>query len=163
MLPRQIKTSHVKRQTPQHKILFLYRATDRKRETVMSDDIRSVLNAAAPAPAGHYSQATLSNGLLFISGQLPVRSKGCHSPGEPFTAQVEQALDNLFAILEAAGSRPQRILRVTAYIVGIDRWPEFDRVYGARMGAAKPARTVVPVAELHHGYLVEIDAVASCP
>ena len=53
-----------------------------------------------------------------------------------------------------------RLARVTAYIVGVENWPRFNAVYAARLGDARPARTVVPVPELHYGYLVEIDAVA---
>jgi 2-iminobutanoate/2-iminopropanoate deaminase len=60
-----------------------------------------------------------------------------------------------------AGSSPERVLRVTAYVVGVENWPVFNRIYAELFGAAKPARTVVPVPELHHGYLVEIEAVAS--
>nr|WP_279360133.1 RidA family protein [Methylobacterium indicum] len=59
-----------------------------------------------------------------------------------------------------AGSGPERILRVTAYVVGVAHWPEFNRLYAEVMGEAKPARTVVPVPELHHGYLVEVEAIA---
>ena len=52
------------------------------------------------------------------------------------------------------------MLRVTAYIVGLENWPVFDRIYAELIGTVKPARTVVPVPELHHGYRVEIEAVA---
>ena len=52
-------------------------------------------------------------------------------------------------------------MRVTAYVVGIENWPVFDRIYAELFGEARPARAVVPVPELHHGYLVEIEAVAA--
>ena len=60
----------------------------------------------------------------------------------------------------AAGSSPQQLAKVTAYIVGIANWPRFNAVYAAMLPDACPARSVVPVPELHYGYLVEIDAIA---
>lgn len=66
----------------------------------------------------------------------------------------------MLAVLEAAGGTPDDLIRVTAYIVGVSNWPRFNQVYAARLGEARPARTVVPVPELHYGYLVEIDAIA---
>ena len=124
---------------------------------------RAILTPGAPAPAGHYSQAVLSGDLLFISGQLPVRPDGTVLAGAPFEAQATQSLDNLLQILAAAGGAPAHLVRVTAYIVGVDHWPRFNAVYGARLGAARPARSVVPVPELHHGCLVEVDAIARLP
>ncbi len=63
-------------------------------------------------------------------------------------------------MLAAAGSSPGQVLKITAYIVGVERWPEFNRIYAQMFGDARPARSVVPISELHYGYLVEIDAVA---
>lgn len=114
----------------------------------------------APAPAGHYSQAVASGGFLFISGQLPIRPDGTALAGASFETQAAQAIDNLLAILAAAGGTPAQLVRVTAYIVDVTNWPRFNAVYAARLGEARPARSVVPVPELHHGCLVEIDAMA---
>ncbi|WP_105404677.1 MULTISPECIES: RidA family protein [Neorhizobium] len=114
----------------------------------------------APRPAGHYSQAKLAGGQLYISGQLPVRPDGQPLADDSFETQAEQAIDNMLAVLVAAGGTPADIVRVTAYIVGVTHWPRFNQVYAARMGDARPARTVVPVPELHYGYLVEVDAIA---
>ena len=63
-------------------------------------------------------------------------------------------------MLEAAGSGPQDVLKVTAYIVDVGNWPGLNKVYAEVMGQARPARAVVPVPALHYGYLIEIDAVA---
>jgi 2-iminobutanoate/2-iminopropanoate deaminase len=115
----------------------------------------------APAAAGHYSQATKHDGLIHVSGQLPVQSHGAHDTGAAFDDQVRLAMTNLLAILHAAGSAPRGLIKVTAYIVGIENWPRFNAVYAEILGDSKPARSVVPVPELHHGYLVEIDAVAA--
>lgn len=124
-------------------------------------EIRAVLTSKAPSPAGHYVQATVWGGLVHISGQLPVRPDGSHAPGATFEEQARQAIANLLAVLKASGSRPERLLKVTAYIVGVENWPRFNGVYASMLGDAKPARAVVPVTELHYGYLVEIDAVAA--
>ena len=67
----------------------------------------------------------------------------------------------MLAILHQADCGPDRVLKVTAYIVGVENWPDFNRVYAEVFGEAKPARTVVPVPELHHGYLIEVEAIAA--
>ena len=66
----------------------------------------------------------------------------------------------MLAILAAAGGTPQQLVRVTAYIVGVANWPRFNAIYAALLPDVRPARTVVPVSELHYGFLVEIDAIA---
>lgn len=123
-------------------------------------EIARILTDRAPAPAGHYVQATVHNGVIYISGQLPVHPDGTHAPGASFDDQARQALANLLGVLEAAGGSRAQLLKVTAYIVDIENWPRFNTVFAEVLGDIRPARTVVPVAELHYGYLVEIDAVA---
>lgn len=123
-------------------------------------DIRAIATDRAPAPAGHYAQAVAAGGQLYISGQLPLRPDRSLPSDMSFKAQAAQALDNMLEILAAAGARPERLVRVTAYIVGVQNWANFNAVYAARLPNARPARTVVPVAELHHGFLIEIDAIA---
>ena len=124
-------------------------------------DIERIVTGEAPTPAGHYSQATAHGGLLFVAGQIPVRPDGTHRFDDPFEDQARQALANLLAIVRAGGSGPDRVLKVNVYIVDIGHWPAFNRVYAELMGDARPARAVIPVPELHHGYLVEIDAIAA--
>jgi 2-iminobutanoate/2-iminopropanoate deaminase len=113
-------------------------------------------------PGGHYSHATRFGDLVFVSGQLGVRPDGTHTVDLPFDDQARQAIGNMLAALRAAGAEPADILKVTVHIAGVDLWPRFDAVYARIMGHAMPARTVVPVAGLHYGYLVEIDAIAAC-
>ena len=67
---------------------------------------------------------------------------------------------NMLAALHAAGAEPSDILKVTAYIVGVENWPRFNAVYADVMGTVRPARSVVPVPQLHYGYLIEIEAIA---
>lgn len=114
----------------------------------------------AATPAGHYAQAIGHAGTLYISGQLPVSADGRHNLSAPFAEQVRLALANLLAILTAAGGKPEDLVKVTVYVVGVQHWPAFDQVYAAALGEHRPARAVVPVPELHHGYQVEIEAVA---
>ena len=113
-------------------------------------------------PGGHYSHAVRFGDLVFVSGQLGARADGTHTADLPFEDQVRQSLANLRAALRSAGADLCDVLKVTAYIVDVANWPRFNAVYAEEMGPAKPARTVVPVPELHHGYLVEIDAIAAC-
>jgi len=111
-------------------------------------------------PGGHYSHAARSGDLVFTAGQLGVRTDGSHTADLRFEDQMRQAMTNVFAALRAGDAEKADILKVTAYIVGVENWPRFDAIYGEMMGERRPARTVVPVPELHHGYLIEIDAVA---
>jgi enamine deaminase RidA (YjgF/YER057c/UK114 family) len=100
------------------------------------------------------------DGVVFVSGQLPVEETGVHRPERAFEAQARTALGNLMTVLAAAGANHADVLKVTVYIVGTENWPAFDRVFAEMFGDAKPARSVVPVPALHYGYLVEIEAIA---
>ena len=123
--------------------------------------VTAVLTDRAPAPAGHYSQAVISGGHIFISGQLPIRPDGRRLPDDDFEVQARQAIENMLEILRAAGGTPRHLVKVTAYIVGVAHWARFNAIYASMLPDARPARTVVPVPELHYGYLVEIDAIAA--
>jgi reactive intermediate/imine deaminase len=122
--------------------------------------VSAILTDRAPAPAGHYSQAVVSGAHVFVSGQLPIRPDGRPLDDDGFEAQARQAIRNMLEIVRAAGSSPKQLVKVTAYIVGIANWPRFNAVYASMLPEARPARSVVPVPELHYGYLVEIDAIA---
>ncbi|MEH3046328.1 RidA family protein [Sphingomonas adhaesiva] len=114
-------------------------------------------------PGGHYRHVARGGGLIFTAGQLGIRPDGSHTAERPFEDQVRQALANMLAAVRAGGAGPEGIVKVTAYIVGVENWPRFNAVYAEVMGDHRPARTVVPVPELHYGYLVEIDAIAAAP
>lgn len=113
--------------------------------------------------APHYSPCVRWHDLLFVSGQLPLRPGGPRAPEGDFEAQTRQALKNLLNVLESAGSTREHVLKVTAYIVGVERWDEFNRIYAEIFGSARPARSVVPVSELHFGCLLEVEAIAHVP
>lgn len=113
----------------------------------------------APLPAGHYSQATVVNGLVFVAGQLPIKPNREKVLGS-IEEQTLQTLENVKAIVEAAGSDLHHIAKVTVYISDISLWEGVNKVYTEFFGAHKPARAIVPVKDLHYGFLIEIEAVA---
>lgn len=129
----------------------------------MNPPIKIIKTEKAAPAGGHYVQATVFQGQMYISGQLPVTAEGTHTFQKPFEVQARQAMKNLLAILEAAGGNPSHLLKVTVYLVGVVHWPAFNVIYAEMLGETKPARSVVPVPELHHGYLIEIDAIAVVP
>lgn len=114
-------------------------------------------------PGGHYRHAVCHGDLVFVAGQLGARPDGTHTADLPFEDQVRQALANLQAALASAGADLGSVVKLTAYIVDVAHWPRFNAVYASVMGEVRPARTVVPVPELHYGYLVELDAIAVRP
>lgn len=128
---------------------------------MMNKTVEAVSTASAAAPGGHYSQAIVHGDHIYISGQLPIRPQG--KAGEDvgdFESQARMALQNLLNVLAAAGGDPETLLKVTVYVVDIENWPIFNRVYAQLLGTARPARSVVPVPHLHYGYLLEVDAIA---
>jgi 2-iminobutanoate/2-iminopropanoate deaminase len=112
-----------------------------------------------PRPAGHYSQAVEVQGFVFLSGMLPDIAS-VNPSDRDFTAQSEAVLRQCQAVLAAAGCTFHDVVQCTAYIVGVENWPAFNEVYARLLGTHKPARAVVPVAELHHGFLVEVQMTA---
>lgn len=124
-------------------------------------DIKRISTRNAPTPAGHYSQATVYNGLVFVAGQLSIDpATGAHLTGT-IEEQTEIALNNVLAILQAAGSDWSRVLKMTVYVADIELWDAVNKVYGRILGEHRPARAVIPTGALHHGFLIEIDAVAA--
>ena len=120
-----------------------------------------VQTIGAPAPGGHYAQGVVHNGFVFVAGQLPiVPGQKEHRPG-PIGEQTEQALRNVQAILEAAGSGLDRVVQMTIYVSDISMWTEVNTAYSRIMGDNRPARAVVPVKELHFGYGIEIQAIGA--
>lgn len=125
--------------------------------------IKEVFTEKAPKPAGHYSQGIIFGDLLFVSGQLPIDPL----TGKKITSSIEeqtlQALKNLQEILVSAGSDLKYLLKTTVYISDIRLWKRVNRVYSEFLGEHRPARSVVPSKELHHGFQIEIEAIAVIP
>jgi 2-iminobutanoate/2-iminopropanoate deaminase len=115
----------------------------------------------APKPRGHYSQAVVANGVVYVSGQLPLLPGNDVAMPTGIRDQTRQALENVRQILEAAGSSVDRILCVNVFVTDVASWPGVNEVYQEFMGAHRPARTVVPSGDLHFGALVEINAMAA--
>jgi 2-iminobutanoate/2-iminopropanoate deaminase len=115
----------------------------------------------APAPGGHYSQAVVYNGLVFVAGQLSIDPQTGEKRLGSIEEQTEQALKNVGAILRAANSDLSRVLKMTVYVSDIGLWGRVNEVYARVLGEHRPARAVVPTGELHYGFLVEIDAIAA--
>ncbi len=124
-------------------------------------EIKTVLTENAPAPGGHYSQAIVHNGLVYVAGQLPIKPGSTEKIVGPIEAQAEQALTNLCEILRAAGSDLNRLLKVTVYISDIGLWGKVNEVYTRMLGEHRPARAIVPCQELHYGFQIEIEAIAA--
>ena len=124
-------------------------------------EIKYILTPNAPAPGGHYSQAVVHNGLVYVAGQLSIDPRTGERKLGTIEEQTEQVLRNVAAILEAAGSGLGRVLKMTVYVADIELWAAVNAVYARVMGEHRPARAIVPTKELHYGFLVEIDAVAA--
>ena len=115
----------------------------------------------APAPSGHYSQAVVHNGLVYISGQLPVNPGMDEKYVGTIEAQTLQTLKNLEAILTEAGSNLEKVIKTTVYVADIGLWDRVNTIYSDFFKDHKPARAVVPTKELHFGFQIEIEAIAS--
>jgi 2-iminobutanoate/2-iminopropanoate deaminase len=116
----------------------------------------------APRPAGHYSQAIEARGFVCLSGMLPDIAS-VDPAARDFAGQSEAVLRQCQAVLAQAGCTFDDVVQCTAYIVGVANWPAFNDIYARFMGSHKPARAVVPVPELHHGFLVEVQMTACRP
>ena len=121
-----------------------------------------VRTEAAPAPfqGAPYSQAIVVGELVFVSGQLALRPGETELMGGTIEEQTEQIFANLRAILEAAGSGLDRLVKTTVFLANLDDFPGMNEVYARHVGERPPARATVEVARLPSGALVEIEAVA---
>jgi 2-iminobutanoate/2-iminopropanoate deaminase len=121
----------------------------------------AIETGSAPAAIGPYSQAIKTGNLLFISGQLPLDpATGDFPPGDA-AAQTHRCLENVTAILEAAGGVLTDVVQTTVYLQRMADFPEINRVYAEFFSPPEPARATVEVAALPKGALVEIAAVAA--
>ncbi len=114
----------------------------------------------APAPIGPYSQAVRAQGLLFVSGQIPLDPATGVPVGGDIADQTRRVMANLTAILNAAGSGLDRVVKTTVFLANLDDFPRFNQVYGEVLGDSKPARATVQVSRLPKEVLIQIDAIA---
>lgn len=122
------------------------------RETVSTD--------RAPKAIGPYEQAIKVGGLVYTAGQIPMDPKTGNLVAGGIAEQTRQVLENLKAVLEAAGSSLGKVVKATVFLKNMADFAALNEVYGEYLGQAKPARSTVAVAELPRGALVEIDLVA---
>lgn len=128
--------------------------------TETDSSLRIITTTAATTPTGPVSQAIVTNGFIFVSGQLPTSPDTGKILGNEITAQTNAALANLKGILEAAGSNLGKVIMCHVYLKSIDDYAQMSQVYGQFFGNHKPARLALSVANIPTGALVEIEATA---
>ena len=124
------------------------------KEVVRTDD------APAPFQGAPYSQAIKAGGLVFVSGQVSLAPGSPDPVSDEIGAQTEQVFANLRAILEAAGTSLDRVVKTTVYLRNLGDFQEMNEVYRKYVGELPPARATIEVSALPAGSLVEIDAIA---
>lgn len=115
----------------------------------------------APKAIGPYEQAIKVGDFVYTSGQIPIDSQTGNFVAGGIAEQTRQVLENLRAVLAAAGSSLEQVVKATVFLKNMADFAAMNEVYAEYLGAAKPARSTVAVAELPRGALVEIDLVAT--
>ena len=123
--------------------------------------MKEIFTPKAPKPAGHYSQAIVHDNVVYVSGQLPIEPITGEKRLGSIEEQTEQVLKNLAEIIKTAGSDINKVIKTTVYISDIQLWDRVNEVYGKFFGEHRPARAVVPIKNLHFGFDIEIEAIAS--
>lgn len=123
--------------------------------------MQTITTPNAPAAIGPYSQAVKSNNLLFCSGQIPLIPETGEMLAGDIKKETEQVMKNLSAVLVAAGSSFDKVVKTTIYLTDMNDFPAVNEIYGSFFEGQKPARSTVAVAALPKGARVEIDAVAT--
>jgi 2-iminobutanoate/2-iminopropanoate deaminase len=130
----------------------------------MSDQVQAISAKNLPAPVGPYSPGMIFGHLIFVSGQAGRDPSTGRLAGTDVETQTEQVLKNIAAILEAAGSGLQHVLRCGVFLVDMQEFPRMNEVYARAFGSHRPSRTTVEVSGLPgDGLRVEIDAIAYIP
>ena len=114
-----------------------------------------------PIPKGHYSPGIEHNGLIYVSGQLPMDLETREPFAGDIETQTELALRNVEAVLKEAGSDLDHVLQMTIYVSDIELWGAVNKKYAEVMGDHRPARAIVPVKDLHFDTKIEIQAIAA--
>jgi 2-iminobutanoate/2-iminopropanoate deaminase len=122
--------------------------------------MESIQTDRAPQAIGPYSQAIKANGFIFASGQIPLDPATMRIVEGGIEEQTGRVLDNLKAVLEAAGSSLDRVVKTTVYLADMGEFAAMNEIYARYFGATKPARATVQVARLPRDVKVEIDVVA---
>lgn len=125
--------------------------------------MREVLIDTKAVNKGHYVPGIISNNVLYISGQLPMNHETGVMENGDINAQARMALHNVDLVLRAAGTSRDHVTMCRVYIPDMALWDEVNDIYAEFFGDHKPARVVVPTRDLHHGVLIEIEAIAEMP
>lgn len=123
--------------------------------------LKTIQTENAPAAIGPYSQAVVAGDLLFASGQIPLDPASGEIVSEDVQQQTRQVLENMKAVVEAAGATMGQVVKITIYIVDMQQFASVNEVYGSYFSAPFPARACVEVSKLPKGVQVEMDAVVS--
>jgi 2-iminobutanoate/2-iminopropanoate deaminase len=124
---------------------------------------RAITSPNAPTPVAAYSQAIASGDLLFCSGQIAIDPKTGQMVGGGIEAETERVLENLKAVLEAAGASLADVVKTTVYLSDFAEFPAMNAVYVRAFPSAPPARATVGVAALPRGAKIELEAIARLP
>ena len=123
-------------------------------------EINPIYPTAMKKPAGHYSPGIVHNGLVYVSGQLPLNAEGDPQLGS-IEEQTRVCMKNIETILHSSGSNLRYILKVNVFIADISNWAKFNETFAEIMGDHRPARIVVPCNQLNRGCGIEIDCIAA--
>ena len=123
-------------------------------------ELHIVSTDEAPAAIGPYSQAVVSDGWIYVSGQIPLDPETGEQETGTVAAQTHRVFKNLKAVLEAAGGSLDSVVRPTVFLADMDRFAEMNEVYASYFGSHRPARAAVQAARLPRDVQVEIDAIA---
>ncbi len=121
---------------------------------------KHVVTPQAPKPIGPYSQAVISGGFLFASGQIPLDPETMEIVPGDIVAQTERVMQNLMAVLRQAKMGPDNVVKTTVYLADMADFPRMNEVYGRYLGKEPPARSTIAAAGLPRGVKVEIDLIA---
>ena len=125
--------------------------------------MRQIINpAGGPGALGPYSPAIQCNGLVFVSGQIPLDPASGELVGGDIQAQVRRVLENIGLLLKGAGSSFQEVLKVSVFLANLDNFDAMNQVYAEYFGDSRPARSTIEVSRLPKGVDVEIDVIAAC-
>jgi 2-iminobutanoate/2-iminopropanoate deaminase len=122
---------------------------------------QAIVSSKAPNPAGAYSPALRTGQLLFLSGQIPIDPATGQMVTGTVAIQTRRVMDNLGALLEAAGLSFNHVVRTTVFLADMNDFAEFNDVYAACFSEPRPARSTVQVARLPRDARIEIDAIAA--
>lgn len=126
----------------------------------MGQDLRTISTEGAPKAIGPYSQAVVAGDLIFCAGQIALDPKSGEIVSGDIREQTRRALDNLAAVLEAAGAGLDRVTKTTVFLTDLAEFAAMNEVYAERFGSHRPARSTVPVGALPRGGRIEIECIA---